>query len=93
MATACGFNGRQHQAKTLGTPHEPGVGRDKDVALRHFSETVRSLLPATYLGSAVLLLQGHLASYLRRGGLLVRRVRDLRLGLTLLTRRDARNAW
>ena len=47
VATACGFNGWQHLAKTLGTPHEPGDARDKDLALRRFGETMRPLLPAT----------------------------------------------
>jgi len=47
VATACGFNGWQHLAKTLGTPHEPGDARDKDLALRRFDETMRPLLPAT----------------------------------------------
>ena len=47
VATACGFNGWQHLAKTLGTPHEPGDARDKDRALRRFGETIRPLLPAT----------------------------------------------
>ncbi len=46
VAAACGFNGWQHLAKTLGTPHEPGDARDKDRALRRFSETMRPLLPA-----------------------------------------------
>jgi len=46
VAAACGFNGWQHLAKTLGTPHEPGDARDKDLALRRFSETMRPLLPA-----------------------------------------------
>ncbi len=47
VAAACGFNGWQHLAKTLGTSHEPGGARDKDLALRRFSETMRPLLPAT----------------------------------------------
>ena len=47
VATACGFNGWQHLAKTLGTPHEPGDARDKDLALRRFGETMRPLLPPT----------------------------------------------
>ena len=47
VAIACGFNGWQHLAKTLGTPHEPGDARDKDLALRRFGETMRPLLPAT----------------------------------------------
>ena len=47
VATACGFNGWQHLAKTLGTLHEPGGARDKDLALRRFGETMRPLLPAT----------------------------------------------
>ena len=47
VATACGFNGWQHLAKTLGTPHEPGDTRDKDRALRRFGETMRPLLPPT----------------------------------------------
>ncbi len=47
VAVACGFNGWQHLAKTLGTPHEPGDARDKDRALRRFDETMRPLLPAT----------------------------------------------
>ena len=38
VATACGFNGWQHLAKTLGTPHEPGDARDKDLALRRFDD-------------------------------------------------------
>jgi len=46
VATACGFNGWQHLAKTLGTSHEPGGARDKDLALHRFSETMRPLLPA-----------------------------------------------
>ena len=46
VAAACGFNGWQHLAKTLGTPHEPGDARDKDLALRRFGETMRPLLPA-----------------------------------------------
>ncbi len=53
VATACGFNGWQHLAKTLGTPHEPGGARDKDLALRRFDETMRPLLPAT-LAPAIL---------------------------------------
>jgi len=47
VAAACGFNGWQHLAKTLGTSHEPGGARDKGLALRRFSETMRPLLPAT----------------------------------------------
>ena len=47
VAAACGFNGWQHLAKTLGTPHEPSGARDKDLALRRFNETMRPLLPAT----------------------------------------------
>lgn len=47
VATACGFNGWQHLAKTLGTSHEPSSARDKDLALHRFSETMRPLLPAT----------------------------------------------
>ena len=47
VAAACGFNGWQHLAKTLGTPHEPSDARNKDLALRRFGETMRPLLPAT----------------------------------------------
>jgi len=47
VATACGFNGWQHLAKTLGTPHEPGDARDEDLALRRFGKRLRPLLPAT----------------------------------------------
>ncbi len=47
VAAACGFNGWQHLARTLGTPHEPGGTRDKSLALHRFSETMRPLLPAT----------------------------------------------
>ncbi len=47
VATACGFNGWQHLAKTLGTPHEPGDARDQDLALRRFGEAMRPLLPVT----------------------------------------------
>jgi len=46
VAAACGFNGWQHLAKTLGTPHEPGDARDKDLAFQRFGETMRPLLPA-----------------------------------------------
>jgi len=47
VAAACGFNGWQHLAKVLGTSHEPSDARDKDLALRRFSETMTPLLPAT----------------------------------------------